>query len=637
MAGGGLSWRLEDGYSRFLQGSRLELKLQHGPFRQSLDVSPLGLLRRKERVEFIFQAGKNLWGQAPGGLRWRLGPDSLIRSLLLFPGNAFLGNFRVPAHHFAVQWDVEGEVGGGLAKESRLLLQADAGTRVRHSWVSIFPSETTLRQGLKQAWRNYRNPLDPRDIREIPEGQVIRWIWSGRLRLSIDLAWSVGAGWALPLKSALLSLRQAGEALAGIGARAQLIQEGQFLIRVVKRRGRLDLSLRRSREFRRQQALTAGLRLEKTVHLDRLGPESPAVLRVISSALTGPLLKRTRQTLQEALSRRLEIALALERERWTRSGEVLRAVWSEPGGAGFVETYGELLKGALPSSRNGVTVSGRFDQVRGRRFLLRFNLLNWVRLGKSTQQERRHSLLVSPAGELVWETAEWLERSRYHWDEVQFLRLLESETRRKAKRERHFTWSYGQSGKLSHQAYRNVLRMGLHAGVLPQVSLPPPGAFPLRVGVLFVTRFGLRGVAVVREAGRERWWNGLVKALELAEPARYAPGSYARDWIEHAEVRNLVDRNPVQAHLETLYPVPGRSEFERLQIVTAYRKARAFLDLLEHWKKEAPEKVLPLFKPGMDLPLYLFFHLLCPSRLRRSAAVISGQVQEVWGDEDLLV
>ena len=52
--GAQLTWRLEGGYSRFIEGSRVELRLEKKPFRHSLDVSPSGLIHRSQPIDLIF-------------------------------------------------------------------------------------------------------------------------------------------------------------------------------------------------------------------------------------------------------------------------------------------------------------------------------------------------------------------------------------------------------------------------------------------------------------------------------------------------------------------------------------------------------------------------------------------------------
>ncbi len=50
-----LTWRLEGGYSRFIEGSQVELRLEKKPFRHSLDVSPSGLVHRSQPIDLIFR------------------------------------------------------------------------------------------------------------------------------------------------------------------------------------------------------------------------------------------------------------------------------------------------------------------------------------------------------------------------------------------------------------------------------------------------------------------------------------------------------------------------------------------------------------------------------------------------------
>ena len=74
----------------------MELTLQEGPLSQRLDLSPLGLADRSKPIELTFRAAKGFRGRAPGRLRWRVSPEGLVRTRILFPGNAFLGIFGFP-------------------------------------------------------------------------------------------------------------------------------------------------------------------------------------------------------------------------------------------------------------------------------------------------------------------------------------------------------------------------------------------------------------------------------------------------------------------------------------------------------------------------------------------------------------
>ena len=42
------------------------------------------------------------------------------------------------------------------------------------------------------------------------------------------------------------------------------------------------------------------------------------------------------------------------------------------------------------------------------------------------------------------------------------------------------------------------------------------------------------------------------------------------------------------------------------------------------------------FSVGLDLPIFVFFHLLCPVELRDSGVLMTGDVEQVWGNEELL-
>ena len=50
-----LSWKLEDGYSRFIRGSQLTLQMKAGPTKQTLKLSPAVWSDRSKPVELIFE------------------------------------------------------------------------------------------------------------------------------------------------------------------------------------------------------------------------------------------------------------------------------------------------------------------------------------------------------------------------------------------------------------------------------------------------------------------------------------------------------------------------------------------------------------------------------------------------------
>ena len=84
--GAELTWRLEGGYSRFIEGSRVELRLEKKPFRHSLDVSPSGFIHRSQPIDLIFRVTRGFTGRGPGAVRWRVRPHGQVRSVILFAG-----------------------------------------------------------------------------------------------------------------------------------------------------------------------------------------------------------------------------------------------------------------------------------------------------------------------------------------------------------------------------------------------------------------------------------------------------------------------------------------------------------------------------------------------------------------------
>ena len=282
---------------------------------------------------------------------------------------------------------------------------------------------------------------------------------------------------------------------------------------------------------------------------------------------------------------------------------MLRAVWSRPRSDEFERTYSRLLVGELPPSSPQVRISGSFERVRGRRFVVDLNILDWIRLGRSTEREKRQTVSVTPEGKLLVETTETLKKSSYHWDEAQFFHLVRRET---ADQEADFTRTYGREKRFSREGLRQIFTMALQCGIMDEFRLPSPSEFPLKAQVLLVTRFSRQGLARVRRASRKRRWEALVQALELAEPDRYGRKIFRRDWIDVREVRERIDEDPAQAHLVTHYPVGGRSRFERIQVVAAYRRAKRFLSLLEHWRKGEYAQLFQAFQLGMDVPVYFF-------------------------------
>jgi len=635
--GAQLNWRLEGGYSRFIEGSRVELRLEKKPFRHSLDVSPAGLIHRSQPMELIFRATRSFTGKGPGDVRWRVRPQGQVRAVILFAGNAFLGNFRVPPDHLAIQWDVEVSTEGsaGLSRVP-LLMDIGAKTRLYHSWVTIFPEETSIARAMREAWRSYRNPLDAGEVLQMSEGQVVRWRWSGRVGLKVGVEWTLGPGWVLPGSIPMLNVQTGLSLGASLGARVEVVEEGEFNLQVRKRAGKIEFRLRRHRQRTRQAGLSAGVHFGNSLRVTRLGPNLQGPLRILSKGLSEPLKKKVNRVFKQALVRRLEVAIALERTRWKKRTTLLAVHWLQTEPDLFRRSYGRLLGGSLPTPETGMEVTGQFERIQGQRVTVRVNVFNWFGFQKTSERQSRQTLRVSPAGDIVIEATEELEKTRYRWDEIQFLRLLHRETLKGSERQQEFLWSFGKEGKFSQGALRRLLKMALQMGVFSEFSLPAPSAFPLTLQLLLGTRFFPAGIRTVRQASPEQKWVALVRALEIAEPERYGTATFWRDWIDNRDLRETIDQDPIQTHLVTRYPIKGRTSFQRQQVVAAYRRSKRFFSLLEGWKEEELKKVLKLFNLGLDMPIFVFFHLLCPPQQRRSGAVMTGDWEQVWGETEIL-
>ncbi|MEE8350115.1 MAG: hypothetical protein V3R94_11115 [Acidobacteriota bacterium] len=630
-------WRLEEGYSRFVEGSRVELRLRQGPLKESLKISPKGLADRSEPIEWLFQAARSFAVKDVAGLAWRLRPEAVIRARILFAGNAFLGNFRVPSHHFAVQWDLEAQVEGSVRKTGpSLLVELEGQSRLYQSWVLLVPDGTPPIQALHQAWGSYRSPLDADEVLQMQDGQVVRWRWNGRLRLGMGIEWSLAAGWNLPGTLPWMVLQKELFVGAALGARFQVTEEGEFSLQLRKRPSGTEFRLRKIRERRRESGFSAGVELGSQLRVSRLGPSSEGVLGLVSQGLGQPLSRKVNRGLGRALTRSLEISLAVERSRWKRQAALLNASWSRVGPELFRRDYSRLLKGSLPVPDRGVRFSGSFERIRGRRFTVRLSLLNWAGMEKSTEHQERQTVRIGPAGDLVLENTREFQKARHSWDEVQFLRLLDRETFTKEGRRRDFLWSHGLEKEFSYVELLQLLKLSVRMGVINQFDLAPRSQFPLTAQLLVVTRFSPEGLTRVRRAGRRRQWEALVRALEMADPGRYAEPTFWRDWIDSPELRRRVDRDPVQTYLTSRYPLSGRSTFQRQQVVAAYRRAKRLGDILQHWKAGDHDQIIKAFSVGLDLPIFVFFHLLCPEEFRDSGVLMTGGVEQVWGNEELL-
>jgi hypothetical protein len=454
------------------------------------------------------------------------------------------------------------------------------------------------------------------------EGQVVHWSWKGKVRFSVDLNWSTLKGWGIGTPEKLL---QATGALR-FGARAcadlKLSKSGSFALRLSKRHNRIKYSLL---EERGQQFQT-GFEAKVTVK-DRVTVKT-------SRRLLRPLLEPLDERLEEALAKRVEIALSLEYQRWKRVKALLQAEWRSPAEQDFLEDYQVLLAGGLVRPREGISVRSRLERIEGRRLNVMLNFFAPVHLGRTVKEEKGSIVEVDPLGNVLIEESATREKQGHKWSEIQFLKLIwhviEGEIQ-----EDDLLWVRGREGVMDRGQVVGFLKAALKTGSLSRFSLPVADEFPRHVRVTWATAFTREGLNRVIQATDSERWNALAGSFSLSEPERYGKKTFWRDWIDYPEVRKCLDVDPVHGHLSSRYPVSGRSREERLQVSTTYRSVKSFLRIAGAWQAGDRSQLLDLVGERFNVPAFLYFHLLCPSEFRQSAVVLAGDLEAVWGSEDL--
>ena len=103
-------WKLKGGYGELVQGGEIEARLDGRTAKLIAGLSPGDALRRTRPVDLSFVLRRAWKAKLPGRGVLRLDPEASLTARILFSHNAFLGNFRVPERHFAIQWTVRGAV-----------------------------------------------------------------------------------------------------------------------------------------------------------------------------------------------------------------------------------------------------------------------------------------------------------------------------------------------------------------------------------------------------------------------------------------------------------------------------------------------------------------------------------------------
>jgi hypothetical protein len=609
----GFSWKFEKGYAELLNTASLELNQKSGPAVTELQVRPKDLLSGKKNLILSFSISKPLSGHMPNGFGLILDPESEIKVTIIPEGKPFLGNFRVPAWKFAVQWKLVPAVSAALFPGARDSVSALAGTHLNHTWVEIFDEDTPAFKAICAAWENCVNPFNPEQAAALSSNQVLRWNWTGIFRITAGVSWSLqkgwtveteklGAGFALPVKTGVQ-----------FKSKVQLSTSGHFYIQLSKKNDLLKFSLIREKSLKTSGSGSIGIDLR----------HSP-VLKA-DNKLFDPLLDQAEKTIQKGLSRKLRLAVTAEASRWHRKKRIITASWQQPISEKTKVEYSSILSGKIPAPQDGFSVNGRFDNVQGREFSIKINMLNRL-AGFAKSSSKFDSVIVDPEGNILFEKGVSRTDTRYRWDETEFVRLAFSRT--ESRGGCSFTWNWETEDSFSRKELKRLLRTILHGGVIPRFSIPGNLHFPMQLQISASTEFSGEGIARIKKTPPSLQWDTLIRALGLVHPRRYRKESFWRDWVDFAEVRQEIIRNPVHCHLDSCYPVKGRTEMQRLQVAGDYRRALRFLEVMDLWK-EGMDPV-GLLEKNLNFPIYLYFHMLSPPSTKKSILAVTGDWEIQW-------
>ncbi len=609
-------WRFDKGYSELLDTASIELRRKSGPTLTELRATPKDLLKGRKRLDLDFTVEEHLSGTIPSVFSWTLEPGTVVRLSLIPEKGAFLGNFRVPSRHFAVQWKVIPTVAAAMVPEESSSVSAIAGTQMNHSWVEVFPEKEPVPSAVSTAWKNCVNPFDPGQVAKISDKQVLRWNWTGLFRVTALIGWSLEKGWVLGGKGMGFSFSLPFTTGVIMKNQARLSTSGHFYIQVSKKNELLKFSLIREKALEASSSASIGIQFR----------HSPALKA--ENSLIDPLLEPAERTLKNCLSRKLRLVIAADALKWYRKKTVVKASWKEPFCEYLAPEYSSLVSGRIPAARKGFSVEGRYDNVEGREFSIKINILNRIS-GFSKTRSKFDSATVDPAGNLLLEKGVSKTDIRYRWDETEFMRLAFSRAESGARAS--FNWNWETEGGFTKAELQRILRTILHGRVIPRFLIPGGLKFPLDLKITTSTEFSGEGIKTIKKAPPALQWETLISSLELSYPRRYRKGSFWRDWMEFPEVRHEIVRNPVHCHLSSCYPVRGRTDIQRRQAVDDYKRALRFLEIMDLWQEGRDPVVL--MEKNLDFPMFLYFHLLCPPDMKSSALTITGDWEIEMKDE----
>jgi hypothetical protein len=528
--------------------------------------------------------------------------------------------YPVPSHTYAVVWTVEAELVGLIKTSPSLaLISFDNESKVTFAWASLIDSGTIVSNALKETWGNFVHPLIPEEVNTLEEGRAVLCKWRGKVQFVGSVEWGLEKGWTLGTPPSIFEAALPFAAGVGLRAVVRFSRSGSFSLRVARRRGKMNLYVAQDQTSRRTASFSINARVSERV---RLGS---------AERLLDPAFEPAEKAISKALARKIGLALSLSSSGFRRDRHLVQAKWKK--NEAFLETYRDILRGQLPQPSADLMASTVFESVRQRQFRVGLNFMNWLKFGSSSKEKESRKVTLTPTGEVLVEIGSLIERSRYYLDEIQLLRTILTTTSQGTPE--RMRWEFGVGNRFSRSELRPVLQNALRLGCINRFSLPEEKMFPLNAELLWVTQFSDTGLEHVRQSNQSENWRALIRSLEMAEPEHYLKATYWRDWIECAEVRELIDREPVNAHRRHKYPLSDRSDFQRRQVVTAYRKAVSFLRLMELWQK-GQEGAMRSIRLGMEVPVFLYFHILCDKSDRKSVVVLKGEWEKVWGESSLI-
>jgi hypothetical protein len=290
------------------------------------------------------------------------------------------------------------------------------------------------------------------------------------------------------------------------------------------------------------------------------------------------MLRPIKDSLKDSINRKLQIGIAAERKKWKRRRILFRSEWKHTD-IHFESDYRKLLNGELPEPREGLKISSRFELLSRKTRGITINLFDWYQIRRSKETSDQLSVSVNPAGDILLERNQTFVQTRIDGNDIQLFKIL-STYKSDRQQEDVTTWSFQKRDVFTRSRIRTILLSLLQLKTIREFDLPPSNIFPAQLELIWLTEFSGAAIEEVRKAAPDARWTALVKSFELFVDGYDLKNSFKRDWILSKKLRNLIDDNPIGAHLETIYPIHGRNEAERRIVVSQYRSVISFLRMM---------------------------------------------------------